>query len=239
MTDADLTGPDPDVAAAELALGLLEGEERAAALRRMLSDPAFARDVERWRMQFGALFAGVPAVVPTPDVGERVIARLDNPGATRPGYWKPFAIASSLAAASLLGLLMVRPQPTLPPAPVIAAAPAPAPAAAPMVAAFMVEGIEAPIVATYDSTHGRLSMPGPMPVPAGKSAQLWAIVEGDDAPHPLGLFHAAGDRVEAEARSAAPMEPGTKFAISFEPLGGSPTGLPTGPVVANATLSRV
>ena len=34
--------PAPDTAAAELALGLLEGEERADALRRMLAEPAFA-----------------------------------------------------------------------------------------------------------------------------------------------------------------------------------------------------
>jgi anti-sigma-K factor RskA len=231
MTDAaDTTGPDPDVAAAELALGLLTGEERALALRRMLSDPAFARDVERWRMEFAALFARMPEVSPPPEVEERVIALLDGKATARPGYWRPLAIASSLVAASLLGLLVVRPDPVAPP-PVIASAPAP------MVAAFMVEGIKTPLVATYDSTHGRLSMPGPMPIPAGKSAQLWAIV-GTGAPQPLGLFHEAGDRVEAEARSPTPMKPGTTLAISLEPIGGSPTGLPTGPVVASATLIR-
>jgi anti-sigma-K factor RskA len=231
MTDAtNPTGPDPDVAAAELALGMLDGEERALALRRMLSDPAFARDVERWRMEFAALFARMPEVSPPPEIEERVIARLDGKPAARPGYWRPLAIASSLAAAGLLGVLVVRPDPVAPP-PVIASAPAP------MVAAFMVEGIKTPLVATYDSASGRLSMPGPMPVPAGKSAQLWAIV-GTGAPQPLGLFHEAGDRVEAEARSATPMKPGTTLAISIEPSGGSPTGLPTGPVVASATLIR-
>ena len=232
MTDADpTTGRDPDVAAAELALGLLEGDERAAALRRTLAEPAFARDVERWREHFAALFAGLASVAPPAGLDERVIARLDGPGrVVRPGYWRPLALASSLAAAGLFALLMVRPDPITAP-PVTIAAPAP------MVAAFMVEGIETPLVATYDSGKGRLSMPGPMPVPAGKSAQLWAIV-GTGAPQPLGLFHAAGNRVEAEARSPIPMAPGTKLAISFEPVGGSPTGLPTGPVVASATLVR-
>lgn len=228
MTDADRTAAEPDIAAAELALGLLEGEERAVALRRMLADPTFARDVERWREQFGALFAAVPAVAPAPELGERVIARLDGPRRATPGYWKPLALASSLAAASLLGLLVVRPDPTLTP-PVTIAPPAP------MVAAFMVEGIDAPIVATYDSSTRKLSMPGPMPVPAGRSAQLWAIV-GDQAPRPLGLFQQAGDRVEADAGMMPAIPAGTKFAISFEPAGGSPTGLPTGPVVASATL---
>ena len=201
------------------------------ALRRLLAEPAFARDVERWRGHFGALFAAVASVAPPSGLGDRVVARLDGPVPARGGYWRPFAIASSLAAASMLGLLMVRPDPVLPP-PVTIATPAP------MVAAFMVKGIEAPIVATYDHASGRLSMPGPMPIPAGKSAQLWAIFETDPAPHPLGLFHAAGTRVEAEARSPTPMPAGTTFAISIEPLGGSPTGLPTGPVVGSAKLTR-
>jgi anti-sigma-K factor RskA len=223
---------EPDVAAAELALGLLEGEERAAALRRLLADPAFARDVERWREQFAALFAEVRGTDPGRDHGERVIARLDGPAARASGAWKPVAIAASLVAAGLSGLLVMRPEPTPTPAPVVAAA-----APAPMVAAFMIEGHEAPIVATYDSAGGMLSMPGPMPIPEGKSAQLWAIV-GSDAPHPLGLFREAGERVEAEAKSPAPMPAGTTFAISIEPLGGSPTGAPTGPVVGSATLIR-
>jgi anti-sigma-K factor RskA len=231
MTDATASPPEPDVAAADLALVLLEGDERAAALRRTLADPAFARDVERWRRQFGALFASITDVAPAPDLGDRVIARLDGPGRPAPGPWKPLAIAASLVAAGLSGLLVLRPEPA--PTPTIVAA-----APAPMVAAFMIEGHDAPIVATYDSAGGMLSMPGPMPIPAGKSAQLWAIVGSDPAPHPLGLFRQAGERVEAEARSPAPMPAGTTFAISIEPLGGSPTGAPTGPVVGSATLTR-
>jgi len=233
MTDPtapDLSG-EPDVAAAELALGLLEGPERAAALRRTLADPAFAREVDRWREQFGALFAHVPSAEPAPHLGERVIARLDGPARPAPGMWKPLAIAASVAVAGLSGVLLVRPEPAAVP-------PATISAPAPMVAAFMIEGHDAPIVATYDSASGRLSMPGPMPVPAGKSAQLWAILATDPAPHPLGLFHAAGERVEADAKSPTPMPAGTTFAISIEPLGGSPTGAPTGPVVGRATLTR-
>jgi anti-sigma-K factor RskA len=174
----------------------------------------------------------VRGVEPGSDLGERVIARLDGPAPQRrqAGYWRPFAIASSLAAASLLVVMVTRPSPVAPP-PVTISAPAP------MVAAFMIEGQKAPLVATYDARSGRLSMPGPMPIPAGKSAQLWAIV-GSEAPQPLGLFHEAGGRVEADARSPVSMAPGTTLAISIEPAGGSPTGLPTGPVVGSATLIR-
>ena len=57
-TEPEISGAD--VAAAELALGVLDGEERAAALRRMLAEPDFARDVERWRDHFAVMFAGSP-----------------------------------------------------------------------------------------------------------------------------------------------------------------------------------
>lgn len=228
-TDPRLIGDEPDVAAAELALGVLDGEERAAALRRQLAEPAFAREVERWRIRFAALFALFPAVEPTADLEQRILARLDRPADARPGLWRPFAIASSLAAASLLGVVLVRPDPIAPPAVV---------QPAPMVAAFMIEGQKEPKLAVYDAARGQVRMPGPMPIPEGHSAQLWAIV-GDQAPHPLGLFHQAAGGVMADAASPTPMVEGTTLAVSIEPLGGSPTGLPTGPVVASGMLSRV
>lgn len=229
----DLNRPDdadPDVAAAELALGVLDGEERAAALRRQLAEPGFAREVERWREHFATLFANVPEVAPRAALEEQIVRRLDERRApAAQSFWRPLAIASSIAA-SLFGVLLLRPEAAAPPA-AVERAPM-------MVAAFTIEGFEKPIVATYDAQQRTLKMPGPMPIPAGKDAQLWAIV-GDKPPQPLGLFHAAGSDVLAEAAAPAPFAEGTSFAISLEPTGGSPTGLPTGPVVGSATLTRV
>lgn len=231
-TDPIRPDGEPDVAAAELALGLLEGEERAAALRRMLAEPGFAREVERWRDHFATLFAAIPEVAPSAGLGERIIERLDGPPRPRAGLWRPLALASSLAAASLLGVVLVRPDPPMPP-PVTIERPAP------LIAAFTIEGRDAPTVAVYDAAAGEVRMPGAMEVPSGRSAQLWAIV-GDAPPAPLGLFRQAGaDGVVAEARMAAPLAAGTTLAISIEPLGGSPTGLPTGPVIGSGTLSQI
>ncbi len=237
MTDRpESDPPEADVAAAELALGLLEGDDRAAALRRMLAEPAFAREVDRWRAHFANLFDVVPEISPSAELGERVIGALDGrsgSGPARAGRWKAFSLVSSLAAASLLGVMLIRPEPRAPSPPPAVVQPAP------LVAAFTIEGQEAPVVAIYDSARGTLRMPGPPLNPAGQSAQLWSIV-GDTPPRPLGTFHSAGvDSVEADAPGAVPIEPGTTLAISIEPLGGSPTGIPTGPVVATATLARV
>ena len=224
---------DPDVAAAELALGLLEGDDRAAALRRQLAEPAFAREVEQWRDHFATLFAGSAERIPPATVAARIEAHLDrpsNPARTTPGFWRPLAMASSLLAASLTGLLLVRPDST----PGIIAAPQ-----AQIVAAMALsDGKTAPLAAYYDSAQKMVRMPGPMPIPANRSAQLWAIHDGQP-PIPLGLFHVVGDTVVAEAKTLKAIHAGTMLAISFEPIGGSPTGKPTGPVVASGALSSV
>ena len=230
-------GSDPDVAAAELALGLLDGDDRAAALRRQLSDPDFARDVERWRTHFGTLFDGVHERPVPAHLAERIEARLDGPStpavAVRsPGYWRPLALASSALAASLGGFLLVTPQSA--PSPVVVAQAAPAQ----MIAALAHAGPGAPLPAYYDSAQHMVRMPAPMPIPAGRSAQLWATVDGGP-PIPLGLFHIVGKTVVADAKGMSKMTSGTMLAISFEPMGGSPTGKPTGPVVASGALSRV
>ena len=238
MTPPDLLetpgGPDPDVAAAELALGLLEGDDRATALRRQLADPAFARDVERWREHFATLFAGSAERIPPADLVERIEAHLDQPRVSRttasPGFWRPLALASSLAAASLAGLLMIRTE--------TASVVPPSAPQAQMIAALSHEGSTTPLAAYYDPTAQLVRMPGPMPIPAGRSAQLWAIESGKP-PVPLGLFRIVGATVVADARSKAAMHAGVTLAISLEPIGGSPTGKPTGPVVASGALSKV
>ena len=224
---------DPDVAAAELALGLLEGDDRAAALRRQLSEPAFAREVEQWRDHFATLFAGSAERVPPATVAARIEAHLDRPSSparTTPGFWRPLAMAASLLAASLTGVLLIRPDAT----PAIIAAPQ-----AQMVAAMALsDGKTAPLAAYYDPAQKMVRMPGPMPIPANRSAQLWAIHDGQP-PIPLGLFHVVGNTVVAEAKTLKAIPAGTMLAISFEPIGGSPTGKPTGPVVASGALSSV
>ncbi|MEO8142415.1 MAG: anti-sigma factor [Sphingomicrobium sp.] len=225
-----------DVAAAELALGVLDGEERGAALRRMLAEPDFARDVERWREHLEVMFEGVAQVAPPSGLFDKVEARINGEIAPRrtANPWKPTAIAASLAALAMTAVAL-RPVE----API---APVPAPqivVAAPLIAAMALTDATGSQPAIYDAAAGLVKMPGPMPIPAGKSAQLW-MIEGAAAPKPLGTFHSTGPgTLEAEARMGAAIKPGTILAISIEPIGGSPTGAPTGPVIASGLLSKV
>jgi len=77
---------------------------------------------------------------------------------------------------------------------------------------------------------------GGVDVPAGHSAQLWAI-RGTDAPRSVGVMPAGPAQLTVPAAVRPVLTAETVLAISIEPAGGSPTGLPTGPVVATGKLS--
>jgi len=70
-------------------------------------------------------------------------------------------------------------------------------------------------------------------VPAGKSAELWLIAP-HQAPKPLGLLDA-----HAALAVARPHGTGLVLAVSLEPPGGSPAGLPTGPVIGEVMLTKL
>jgi len=234
----DPAGPEPDVSAAELALGLLDGEERAAALRRVMADPAFAAEVETWRDRFAELFDQWPEASPPADSEARLAAAVPHSpaGASRPAEMRSgkrglligWATASSLVAAVLALVLLTRSPER------VTVSPPPAPT---LVAAIMPQSGSSPAPLLYDAEHGRVSVPAASPASAGQSAQMW-VIGSDGVPHSLGLMADAQKTVltltpEQRARMVA----GVTIAVSIEPAGGSPTGLPTGPVVAKGILS--
>jgi anti-sigma-K factor RskA len=75
--------------------------------------------------------------------------------------------------------------------------------------------------------------------PSGRSLELWAIPEGE-APLSLGVLpDAPRARIPLTRELAARIGPGTTLAISDEPAGGSPTGAPTGAVLAAGPVSEL
>ena len=77
---------------------------------------------------------------------------------------------------------------------------------------------------------------GAAPWPADRSAELWVIAPGA-APRPLGLLaRGARSAVPVGGTQRPTVAVGATLAVSIEPAGGSPTGQPTGPVVASGGL---
>ena len=232
----------PDLTAAELALGLLDGEGRAVAERRRAEDPGFAAEVEEWSWRLARIAEDeVQERAPPAYVWQAVQREL----AFRPDRevvrlhrrlvaWRGLAAGASAVAAVLALALWLRP-PTV-------TAPRPLPLEAALVPASLLSaslstGATGPIafIALLDPQRGELVLtPARVTARADKVPELWSIPEGG-RPVVLGLGQ-FGAPVRLKLGADAPTSRTATLAVSLEPLGGSPTGQPTGPVIASGKL---
>lgn len=253
MTDEPVLPPEPPVddaetMAAELALGLLQGAEHATAMRRVLSDPAFARAVERWRAHFAMLVDEVPAVEPPPAVLARLEAAIGG-ASTAPAndndaarirrslrIWQGSAGAAGLVAAALVGVLLLRAPPAPPPgvAPVIVTHAAPA-----LIASIEPTDKTQPVAAVYYPERAELKLAAATLADDRHSAELW-LIAADGVPHSLGIMPPGRPRiVSIDAANARRFIGGSKLVVTREQPGGSPDGTPKGPAIAAGSLLSI
>lgn len=226
---------DDDLLAAEHALGLADASAREA------SDLAFAAAVDTWRRRFDPWLG--PERAPPPELWAKIVARLPANGAggrdpARP--WRFATFAASGLAAVLLGMLVLRPGDEAPaPVPVPVPQTAPVPPARVLVAALTPEQGGGSVSVTYDDRDGRLTV-NPVGLDAdGRTPELW-VIPADGTPRSLGVIpaEAAATRIVPQERRAL-IAGGVTLAVSLEPEGGSPTGLPTGPVILTGTVNVI
>lgn len=226
---------EQDFLAAELALGLLEGEELLAARGRAASDPAFAERVADWEAKLAPLLDEIGEVTPGPELWERISGTLDTRPAEggevitlrrklRRWQWGAgLSAAAALVLAVLAGPLLL--------------APGPATEQMPLVATFTLPSTEARLGLTYMPERGDLMVSA-----VGLSAdgvhdhELW-LVPPQGKTISLGMIHPGeARRVHLPDDLAKQLRDGAVVALSREPLGGS-AGRPAGPVVATSKFS--
>lgn len=229
--------PDGDVMAAEYALGLLEGDERATAMRRVLAEPEFAAAVERWRLHFGTLFGASPEIAAPADGLarlERALTPAANDAAPSLRLWQGMAAGISLVAAALLLMLLVQPRPAQTPPPQVAVA-----RQTILVTQIAPAKDGPPVAAVFDPASGDLRVAAATLVDAKHSAELW-VIAADGVPHSLGvLAPGQATSVAIIGPNRARLAAGSMLAVTIEPVGGSPSGKPTGDVIAKGALTLV
>lgn len=239
---------EDELGAAELALELIEGSERAAAEARLRLDPDFRAAYGRWLIWAAAMIGGQDES-PRPSVWPLVAAKLpanDAPFARDPARpWQAATAVASIAAVLLAGVALNRPPPPRQRT-VVVHQPAPPgperivyvdkPAPPPLVAVMTGEGGGA-VAVSYNPKSGQLTLAPAKLAVGDKAAELWVIPVGQK-PHSLGLIRAArAGRKAAPADLARYLVPGATLAVSVEPQGGSPTGQPTGPVIVAGAVT--
>ncbi len=211
-----------DALAGEYVLGTLDAEAAAEVAAALEANAALRRAVISWEERLHPLADLAPPADPPLDLWDRIAANLPSAGAARQGpalrralaLWRANAIAATAIAASLLAYVLLRPAPSGPPA---------------WVALLHAPTAPAPVwLATAGNGALRLDPIAAYPAPPGRDLELWVIPAGSKVPRPLGLIPAGGRFVGAQPPA---LGSGAVLAISIEPKGGSPTGLPTGPVV--------
>ena len=213
-----------DRLAAEYTLGTLRGGARRRFERVCIASAAARGAVYRWEDHWSALSRTVPPVEPSPQVWVAVSRRLFGADATagsaprvrRWRAWQLAAAAGLVAVALIVGLIMRQ--------------------AAPPLQTLAVLGTDTAhpvwrLERRLPLTALTIEVIGTVPEAVGRSYELWALPRGG-APVSLGLLPAAGsaERTLSERQRTALLA-ADKVAVSVEPVGGSPTGSPTGPIV--------
>ena len=221
-----------DRLAAAYVLGTLRGQARRRFEALLPAHPTLRAAVRAWQDRLMPMTAGLEPVAPSPQVWQRIQARIGGASAApaptpaarwwaQLAFWRGFAALASVATVSL-AVLLANPTPALPPIIVVMnATAAPGAAAGAVTPASFVVSL---------SGDRRTAVARPLvnvTLEPDRVLELWAAA-GSNPPRSLGLISASGATVVG--RTTLP--PGTDhLAVSLEPPGGSPTGAPTGPVL--------
>lgn len=238
MAKVPLSAEERDGLAAELALGILDGEERAAALRALMADPEFTPgQIEDWQRRLAPLYDEYTPVTPPDTLWAGITAQIAPASSPQTGalrqlrVWRAAAMIAGVAAASLALVLLFRPAPSSP------SLPAPA---APVAIAQMTGAADGPVVlARFDPATGRLSLRASAVKPGVLAPELW-VIPPDGKPRSLGLIAANTDsQLPVEACLRAFMTEGATLAVTMEPVDGAPHAAPSSAPVASGKISLI
>ena len=228
-------GPDGDrILVGEFVLGLLGADEHQLVARRIAGEPALASEMALWQSRLSSLDGQFAEAAPPARVWPALERRLftGTPASPASGFWNSLALWRGLAAAGLaIAVIAVGYNALVPRAPLTGKE---------LIAALEQDGSGVKFVAFYDENSGtvRLAALSGEAVPQ-KDYELWAI-KGSNAPQSMGVIPVdAKSDIALSAKIKEGFGEGTILAITLEPKGGSPTGAPTGPIVAKGSAIAI
>lgn len=207
---------EDDALAAEYVVGVLSHSEREEVEARLRRDVAFSDRVTRWEMRLDGLNNEYGHLEPPARVKARIDRILFEAAPARRMFplWRA-------GLAAVLGVFLI-----------LAFWQFGDPVDPDLRAVLQGERGEITVDIGPENTGLRVSL-GATPPPNGSVYELWLVPDGN-APVSLGTF--AADRTLPLGRT---LNTGATLAVSIEPTGGSPTGAPTGPVIAIGALEDV
>jgi anti-sigma-K factor RskA len=210
-------------------LGLMDEDERRAIEAEMEADAELARAVGKARDRFLELDLVGPTSPVSDDLWSRIETRLgpqqtaSREASPRPAvndnrlaWWRGVGISAAAASLLLVGALsytLLR-------------------QAEPQVVAILMNAEGDPVVMIEDfgNDTAKVIPLTDVSVAADRSLQLWTLPSRDTGPVSLGVLDGWRTAMIEGPDLPGPMEE-QLYEITVEPLGGSPTGKPTGPIL--------
>lgn len=226
--------PEQMALAAEHALGVLEGEERAEALRLSLANPAFAASVKTWQGRLEPLGEAFDEAAP-PDLWQAIEARLGDQPANADvralRFWKSVAGLAGAVAASLAAVMVINPSPASVPGPEQFAA-------RPVIA--QLEGADGTLLAAdLNAQTGQLMIRAVTLPTSDLAPELW-VIPGDGVPRSLGLISRENATLVTLPNALRPLViDGATLAVSLENAQGAPHTAPSSTPIAMGKISAI
>lgn len=209
-------------------LGLMDEDEHRATETEMERDESLARAVAVARDRFLELDLVGPTASVSPDLWARIERQLgpqERPKSSAPpaavndnslSWWRGFGLSAAAASLLLVGALSY----------------ALLGRAEPQVIAVLMNEQGEPVVMIEDfgNDTARVVPLTDVTVAEDRSLQLWTLPSSDTGPVSLGVLDGWRTAAVAGPDLPGPLEE-QLYEITVEPLGGSPTGKPTGPIL--------
>jgi len=236
VTEDDQTPPGGGMDdAGEYVLGTLQGKARQQFERRLQGDADLRRQVCDWQGRLHSLNDGISPVTPPKKLLKKITARVAPQKSAgffhKLGLWQAF---SSIVSVSLILLVFqynnlitnVKISEQLPQT----------------IALLGDEQSKAGWLVERLDTQGNLAIKALLVADPGsdKTYELWMLPSNGQPPKSLGLMGLSGRKqFLLSIDQLQVFDTANALAVSLEPFGGSPTGLPTGPVLYQGKLLSI
>lgn len=222
--------PDLDDRAGEYVLGADDAATRRAIEADAAANPALAGAIAWWETRLHPLTALVAPVAPPADLWARIEAALGaavlpfraapaQAGRRALAAWRAAALAATAVAAGLAFLLIRQPPP------------------ATQAVLLPLAAKPAGFLASVEADRVTIAPLAGLPRQPDHDYELWGLPAGAAAPVPIGVLPRQGTATLALA-PLAQAHGHIQLLVSLEPAGGSPTNLPTGPVLYGTEIVR-
>jgi len=207
-----------DSLAGQYVLGTLTGLARKRFQRLMLTSSKAREATSMWEQNLNNLASAITPQIPNDEVWVQIMQRIENKPQpsktvvhTKPSIWRTWSFVAT-AACIILAFLVIQPTTSIKQTQQVA----------------LVQNQDKQSLWFIDVNEQGLSIKASSQLSAqtNKDYELWMILKGQDTPISLGLLPKQGDKLLMRDKRFKASDIAL-LAVSLEPLGGSPNGLPT------------